>query len=114
MRPKTHSGFSEREKREKKDQRQAMFAFRVFLNLLGVTLVLMAVSMVSGLEVEEGERDLIGLGEGTESSPSPLLNPTLTLTHFANEFICPPLSANSRREEKEEENYREEKEGKKE
>ena len=91
-----------------------MFRFRILLNVLGVAFVMLLACSVAGLEVEEGKRDLIGLGEGAEGSPSPLLNPTLTLTHFANEFICPPLSTNSRREEKEEENYREEKEGKKE
>ena len=70
---------------------------------------------VSGLEVDGGKKDLIGLGEGAEGSPSPLLNPTLTLSHCINEFISPPpFNANPRREEKEEENYREEKEGKKE
>ena len=92
-----------------------MLLFRNLLNFVGVAMLMLMACSVFGLEVEEGKRDLIGLGEGAEGSPSPLLNPTLTITHFANEFIClPPLSANSRREEKEEENYREEKEGKKE
>ena len=91
-----------------------MFAFRVFLNLLGVAFVMLMACSAFGLEVDGGKKDLIGLEEGAEGSPSPLLNPTLILSHCINDFVPPPFNANSRREEKKEENYREEKEGKKE
>ena len=90
-----------------------MFAFRSLLNVLGVVFLLTMTSSISGFEVEEGRWDLIGLGEGAEGSPSSLLNPILTLIHFTNKFVLPPFSANPRREEKEEEDYGEERENEK-
>ena len=65
----------------------------MFLNLLGVAFVMLMACSASGLEVDGGKKDLIGLGEGAEGSPSPLLNPTLTLFHLTNDFLFPtPLA----------------------
>ena len=64
---------------------------QILANVLGVAMLMLLALSVSGLEVEEGKRDLIGLGDGAEGSPSPLFNPTLTLSHFTNEFVSPPL-----------------------
>ena len=106
-------GAKERREKERRDPRQAMFRFRILLNILGVTMLLLMACSVFGLEVEGGREYLIGLGEGAEGSPFPLLNPTFTLIHFTNEFIPPPFSANPRREEKEKEDYGEERESEK-
>ena len=77
-----------------------MFIFRTFANLIGVAIFLMMALSISGLEVDGRNRCLIGLGERAEGSPSPLLNPTLTLCHFINDFVSPPLSALTRVEKR--------------
>ena len=113
MRPKTHSGFSERERKVRDVIKTTMFSIQVSTHFLGVTILMLLSFSISGFEVEGGRKDLIGLGEGAEGSPSPLLNPTFTLCHLINEFIPPPFSANLRREEKEKEEYGEERESEK-
>ena len=91
-------------------EKSTIFTFRILFTVIGVLVLMMMASLVSGFEVEEGRRDLIGLGEGVEGSLSPLLNPTLTLFHLTHGFMFPLFSANSHREKKEEEDYGEERE----
>ena len=85
--------FGAQREKKKDESRQAMFSIRNLLNLLGVVMLMLMACSVAGLEVDGGNEDLIGLGEGAEGSPSPLLNPTLILSHCINDFVSlPPLA----------------------